>query len=68
MAHWAEKTLEQMSTRDRILQGDFQIFIRDVQVPNPMQVLAENQLLWERLEAVHTAGYAKPTLIQCRPT
>ena len=57
-----------MSTRDRILQGDFQIFIRGVQVPNPMQVLAENPLLWELLEAAHTAGYAKPTLIQSRPT
>ena len=63
-AHWAEKTLEQMSTRDCILQGDFQIFIRGVQVPSPMQVRAENELLRELLEAVHTVGYAKPTLIR----
>ena len=63
--HWTVKTLEQMNTRNwSILQEDFQIFIRGVQVPNPMQVLAENPLLWELLEAVHTAGYAKPTLIQ----
>ena len=29
-----------------------------------MQVLAEGPLLWKLLEAVHTAGYAKPTQIQ----
>ena len=53
-----------MSTRDCILQGDFQIFIRGVQMPSPMQVRAENELLRELLEAVHTVGYAKPTLIR----
>ena len=44
------------------MQEDFQTFIRNVQVPNPMQVLAP--LRRELLEAAHTAGYAKPTLIQ----
>ena len=54
-----------MSTRDwSVLQEDFQIFIQGVKVPNPMQVLAESPLLGGPLEAVRTAGYAKPTLIQ----
>ena len=29
-----------------------------------MRVLVEGPLLWELLEAVHMAGYAKPTPIQ----
>ena len=67
--HWTEKTLAQLSTRDwSIWQEDFQIFIPGGQLLNPMQVLAEGPLLWELLEAVHTAGYAKPTRSRCRPT
>lgn len=63
--HWTEKTLDQMSTRDwRIFREDFQIFIRGGRVPNPLRVWAEGPLPWELLEAVHTAGYAKPTPIQ----
>ena len=63
--HWTEKTLEQLSTRDwSIWQEDFQIFIPGGQGLNLIQVLAESPLLWKLPEAVHTAGYAKPTQIQ----
>jgi hypothetical protein len=67
--HGTEKTLEQMSIRDwSILQEDFQIFIPGGQVLNPMQVLAEGSLLWELLEAVHTAVTRSRPRSRCRPT
>mmetsp|Transcript_24118 Transcript_24118/g.68625 ORF Transcript_24118/g.68625 Transcript_24118/m.68625 type:complete len:745 (-) Transcript_24118:8-2242(-) len=63
--HWTEKPVSEMSTRDwRIFREDFQIFIRGGRVPNPMRIWAEGPLPWELLEAVHKAGYARPTAIQ----
>merc|ERR1719171_3062107 len=63
--HWSEKSLKDMTDRDwRILREDFEIAIRGGRVPKPMRVWAEGPLPWELLEAIHQAGYSRPTAIQ----
>merc|ERR1719359_322022 len=63
--HWSEKPLKDMSERDwRILKEDFEISVRGGRVPKPLRVWAESPLPWELLEAIHQAGYTRPTPIQ----
>jgi ATP-dependent RNA helicase DDX23/PRP28 len=65
LIHWKQKFANEMTDRDwRIFREDFQISVFGRDVPFAFRSWAESPLPKKLLDAVHRAGYTKPTPIQ----
>jgi ATP-dependent RNA helicase DDX23/PRP28 len=65
LTHWKQKLSSEMTQRDwRIFREDYQISVSGRDVPNAFRSWSESNLPRALLDAVHRAGYTKPTPIQ----
>jgi ATP-dependent RNA helicase DDX23/PRP28 len=65
ITHWQQKLTSEMTERDwKIFREDFQIYVSGKEIPVPFRSWSESRLPRALLDAVHRAGYTKPTPIQ----
>jgi ATP-dependent RNA helicase DDX23/PRP28 len=66
LIHWKQKLTSEMTQRDwRIFREDHEIYVSGGrEIPNPFRSWSESGLPRGLLDAIHRAGYTKPTPIQ----
>lgn len=65
LIHWSQKLSREMTDRDwSIYREDHKIYLSGGRPPPPFRVWSESGLPRDLLEAIHKAGYTKPTPIQ----